>query len=433
MKKQAFLIISELWFGLFLLSLIALTSSIGSFIEQDQPKSFYLENYAKPIYGIIDSSFVLGLGLDHIYTTGWFLGLLVFFGISLISCTIRRQFPLFFTSKEFFFKTKKNSFVFLPFSIKLPNFFFFNEIIGTKIQNLDFYLYQKQNLLYGYKGLIGRISPILVHFSLLLILIGATGGAFFQLKIQEKVPKGDLFHLQNPIRIGWLSTLPTIHTRVNDFWVEYENNRIHQFYTNFSVLNETGKEIKQQTISVNHPFRWNQFDFYQSDWNLIGIRIQNCQTNQIYELPFFELKKGGKSGIGWIKENNQIKNLAIDQFQNTILVYEKKGNFLGEKNLGEKFSESSNFRSIELLPSTGLLIKSDPSIPLIYLGFGFLMGTACLSYFPYNQIWICQKENENWIGSATNRGKIQLEIEFENFIRGLESQISKTLQMKTRK
>jgi hypothetical protein len=31
-----------------------------------------------------------------------------------------------------------------------------------------------------------------------------------------------------------------------------------------------------------------------------------------------------------------------------------------------------------------------------------------------------------WLGSSTNRGKIQLEIEFENLIREIENKISKT-------
>ena len=38
-----------------------------------------------------------------------------------------------------------------------------------------------------------------------------------------------------------------------------------------------------------------------------------------------------------------------------------------------------------------------------------------------------------WIGSSTNRGKIQLEIEFENLIRSLEFQLSKMIFFKIKK
>jgi hypothetical protein len=49
------------------------------------------------------------------------------------------------------------------------------------------------------------------------------------------------------------------------------------------------------------------------------------------------------------------------------------------------------------------------------------MITTCLSYLPYTQIWLFQQRNQIWIGSNTNRGKIQLEIEFENLIRFVQN------------
>jgi cytochrome c biogenesis protein ResB len=54
------------------------------------------------------------------------------------------------------------------------------------------------------------------------------------------LPKGELFHIQNTIGVGWVTSIP-ITTRVNDFWVEYENNRIHQFYSNLSILDAYGE------------------------------------------------------------------------------------------------------------------------------------------------------------------------------------------------
>ena len=77
----------------------------------------------------------------------------------------------------------------------------------------------------------------------------------------------------------------------------------------------------------------------------------------------------------------------------------------------------------DLLPATGLLIKFDPSIKFIYLGFGLLIITTFLSYLPYTQFWIFEDKNNIWIGSSTNRGKIQLEIEFENLIRNIENKL----------
>jgi len=422
--QKSFKIFNDFYFALSILALIAILSSFGSFIEQDEPISFYQENYTleRPIYGFITYQLLLGFGLDHVYTTWWFLGLLLILGISLVSCSITRQFPLLDNSKEYFFKKQKTSFLNLPFSIKIKNFFYLKETIILKLQSLNFYIYQKGNLIYGYKGLIGRISPILVHLSLIIVLGGSALGAFKNFKAQEVLPKGEIFHIQNPIKIGWLTPLPTVTTRVNDFWVEYKNNKIRQFYSNLSILDSYGTEIKNQTISVNNPLRYKQIDFYQSDWNLIGIRVKFLNQNKTYEFPVFPLQKSSKSWITWIKEGTVNRTIVFDQLQNTFLIYDETGKFLNLKNIGEEIE--NQWMISDLLPSTGLLIKYDPSIPLIYLGFGLLMITAILSYLPYTQFWIFEEFNNIWIGTSTNRGKIQLEIQFENLIRELENKLN---------
>jgi cytochrome c biogenesis protein len=424
--QQTFSFFAKFKFGISILAIIALFSSLGSFIEQDENIEFYKENYAidKPIYGFITWKSITFLGLDHIYTTWWFLSLLIILGISLVSCTFTRQFPLLSISKEYFFRKKKTSFLPLPFSIKLQTIYFLKEYILLQIQNLNFYVYQTKNFLYGYKGLIGRISPILVHVSLILILLGSGLGALKNFKAQEILPKGELFHIQNTIGVGWFTSLPSFNIRVNDFWVEYEKNKIHQFYSNLSILDNYGNEIKEQTISVNNPLRYKNVDFYQSDWNLLGIRVQDLKNNQIYEIPLFSLKNNSKSWITWLEIANKNYSLIFNQLQNTFFVFDQSGNFLSFHSVGDSFNDNL---VLEILPSTGLLIKYDPSIQIIYFGFALLMITTCLSYFPYNQIWIFSQVRTLWFGSLTNRGKIQLEIDFENLMRFGEKQLNKSI------
>lgn len=426
-------IFTSLTNAILLLSLIAGLSSIGSIIEQEENLLFYQENYPSinPIYGFVDWKLITSLGLDHIYTTWWFLSLLVLLSICLISCSITRQFPIVKLGKDYIFKQKIISFQQLPFFVRLKNLSYLKELILIKIQKMDFYVYQKNNIIYGYKGLMGRISPILVHISLLIILCASSLSAFFNFKAQEIIPKGELFHIQNSIKLGSLTSLSGLSTRVNDFWVEYENNRVHQFYSNLSLLDNFGNEIKQQTISVNNPLRYNHIDFYQSDWNLIGIRVKNEIDQKIYEFPLFPLQKDKKQWVTWIvtkntvtpnfvsvPENNENFTVIIEQLENTVLIYDQEGKFLGTKNIGEYITP--NLKLLEILPSTGLLIKYDPTIPMIYFGFGLLMITALLSYLPYTQIWMVIKKEYTLLGSSTNRGKIQLEIDFEYLIRSIE-------------
>jgi cytochrome c biogenesis protein len=422
--KKSLNFLNNLKFAIGVLGIIAIISSLGSVIEQDQPISFYEKTYLKPIYGFIDANLILTLGLDHVYTTFWFLSLLFILALSLTSCTITRQFPLVTNSKEYFFKKKKNSYLTLPFSVKFINVFYLKELVLLKIQKMNFYLYQTQNLIYGYKGLIGRLSPILVHISLVTILGGSALGAFKNFKAQEMLPKGEIFHIQNPIAIGSLTSLPNISSRINDFWVEYEDDRIRQFYSNLSILDNLGNEIKEQTISVNNPLRYKNVDFYQSDWNILGIRIKNVSKNEIYELPVFKLKENTKGWLTFLKVEKETYSLVFNNLENIFSIYDGNGKFIMNKSIGEVLSK--NWIVIDIISSTGLLVKYDPSIPIIYTGFALLMITTILSYLSYTQIWIFSEEKNSWIGGSTNRGKLQLEIDFENLIRDIENNVIKS-------
>ena len=425
--KKSLKLVTDLKFAIANLLVIAILSSLGSFIEQDENTNYYQENYPieKPIYGFITWKTILLLGLDHVYTNWWFILLLLVLVISLITCTFTRQFPLLSNAKEYFFKKYPASYLNLPFSVRIKNIYYLKENILNKIQNLNFYIFQYGDLIYGYRGLIGRISPILVHVSLIIILGGSSWGDFNNFKAQEILPKGEIFHIQNPIKIGVITALPELNGRINDFWVEYSNNRIRQFYSNLSILDANGNELKNQTISVNNPLRYKNIDFYQSDWNILGIRIQETTNNKaILEIPLFSLEKNSKSWLTWIKtEKNQIRTLTLDKLENSLNIYDEKGKFLKTLSVGDVFEGK---KIIEIIPATGLQIKYDPSILIIYFGFGLLMITSFLSYLPYTQIWVYNNGKNCWLGSLTNRGKITLEIEFENLTRDIEKNLYKT-------
>lgn len=425
--KKELNIFTNLKFAIFVLILITISSSIGSFIEQDESFHFYAEKYplTKPIYGFISVNLIIKLGIDHLYRTWWFIFLIFLLGFCLICCTITRQFPLFLSSKSYLFKQKKKVYKKLPFFVKIRNISFNKELLLHKSNSLNFYIYQKKNFVYAYKGLIGRVSPIFVHLSLIIILVGSLIGAFKNFKVQEVLPKGEFFNIQNIVSTGgWATMLPKVNARVNDFWVDYENVKVHQFYSNISILDNYGNELKRQTISVNNPLRYKGIDFYQSDWNLLGIRMLKKNENKIYEFPLFPLKKGAKAWVTWVENLDKNYSVIFNQLQNNFILYDKLGIFLGKKNIGDTVLDE-NYVILEIVPSTGLLIKHDPSTPIIYCGFGLLMLTTLFSYLPYTQIWVLCKKKYTFLGGLTNRGEIQLEIEFENLIRYVEKNLNK--------
>jgi cytochrome c biogenesis protein len=95
----------------------------------------------------------------------------------------------------------------------------------------------------------------------------------------------------------------------------------------------------------------------------------------------------------------------------------KKEKFIGNIELNEtdKFRLNS-LTLLEIISSTGLQIKRDPGIPLIYSGFFFLMISTLISYTTYSQIWLIKKKQKLFIGGTTNRAVFDFELEFFKII-----------------
>ena len=420
MKRKFFKLIADLRFSIFLLLLISLFILIGTIIEQDQTIEFYKLNYplTKPIFGIVTWNFIIILGLDHIYKTWWFFILIFLFGLSLISCTFLQQLPSLKVSRRCQFFRQTNSFYKLK-NFTILNNFLFNKTL-YKIKQKKYSIFQQKDSAYCYKGLIGRIAPILVHFSILLVLLGTIIGALFGFKAQEMVPKTENFHIQNIIMTGQLSFIPKTSTRINDFWITYTKNKtVRQFYSDISVLNFEGQETDRKTISVNSPLISKNIYYYQTDWNLIGLRFQPIR-NEVIEYPLVNfLNNQSKIWITWISTTSSLNEgliALIDNLQGYCSIYNESGIFLGNIELNETVFFSTPFTLLEIISSTGLQIKTDPGIPIIYLGFFFLMVSTLMSYLTYSQIWVIQKNQKLFICGTTNRAQFDFELEFLKLI-----------------
>jgi cytochrome c biogenesis protein len=414
MKLKLLRTFAQLNIAILFLLLIAGFSVVGTIIEQDQSIEFYEINYSNYTLpgNIIFWKLILLCGLDHIYKTWWFLGLLFLFGTCLISCTLTQQFPVLKLARRCNFKFNLKDFIRYDYYTNLKNNFFFNCLNDFK--NRRYNIFYQKTIVYAYKGILGRFAPIIVHLSMLLILTGNTVAALGSFNAQELIAKGEIFQIQNTISKSFFTTIPVDPIRVNDFWIEYgSNTSIKQFYSDLSILNLNGHEIVRKTISVNFPLRFKNLTFYQTDWNAIGVRLN--LDDQIYQLPISSLAKSKNVWVSWIPLLSSNQN-GITFITNTLngkfSLYLNNGIFLGTFNIGNKITQLENLTIFEIMTETGLQIKADPGIPLIYLGFGILMLSSLISYFSFTQFWLSKNSKTFLIGSTSNRAKLNLRFEF---------------------
>lgn len=420
MKQRIFIFLADLRFAIFILILLSLFSMLGTIIEQDQPIEVYKLNYplTSKLFNFLSWKIILQLGLDHVYKTWWFYGLILVFAMSLITCTFLQQFPALKIAQRCQFFRMQSSFTKLKF-YRTINIYRFNKVL-KELKHAGYSFFQQKNLLYCYKGLTGRIAPIVVHLSLILVLFGTLIGAISGFKAQEIIPKSEVFHIQNVFSNGQLTNLTQQCGRINDFWITYtEKKTINQFYSDISLLDEDGNETKRNTCFVNTPFVYRNVYFYQTDWNLIGLRLKMTNLEAI-EYPLVNVDNNSKVWLTWVSLDSNFKNgvlILVDSLKGYTSIYNSEGEFLGNLESNETLTNVSNLKLIETLSSTGLQIKTDPGIPIIYAGFFFLMISTLISYITYSQIWVLKEQKNIFIAGTTTRDLFQFEFEFLNIVK----------------
>ena len=421
MKQRFLRFLADLRFSITILLIIAVFSIIGTIIEQDQSIETYKLNYplTEKVFGFLSWDIILYFGFDHTYKTWWFISCIVTFGLSLFSCTILQQFPALKIARRCQFFRMSNQFKKLKICARLRNSKFHKLLF--QIRRTNYSLFHQKNIIYAYKGLMGKIAPLIVHFSMILVLAGTLVGAITGFRAQEIIPKTETFHIQNVLNSGSFSTIPKVLSRVNDFWIIYNSdNSIVQFYSDISVLDTDGNEINRKTIFVNSPIQYKGVNYYQTDWNLISLRLED-RNSQILQYPLIKLLNSKtRLWITWVpidKNLDQGLILLIDNLQGYYSVYTESGKFLGNLETNEVLRNHFSIALIDTVTTTGLQIKTDPGIPIIYLGFFSLILSTFISYITYSQIWVVKDKKLIFVGGNTTRAFFDFEIEFFKLVK----------------
>lgn len=432
LKREFLPVLTDLRLAIILLLIIALFSVSGTVIEQGQTPAFYQANYPEhpALFGFLTWKVIQVVGLDHVYRTWWFLALLVLFGTSLTACTFTRQLPALKAAQKWQYYDEPKKFKKLALSAEL-NGVALNSMtsILTKNSYKIFQESEKNNILYARKGIIGRIGPIIVHIGIVMILLGGIWGAMTGFMAQEMIASGETFQVKNIIDAGaWSSqdVLKDWSVKVNRFWIDYTpKGGIDQFYSDLSVVDNQGQEIDHEKIYVNKPLRHNGVVFYQTDWGISSVRIK-LNNSPIFQLPMALLDTQGKGRLWgtWIPTKPDLSegvSLLAKDLQGMVLIYDGQGKLINTVRSGMSIPVNGvNLKVVDVVGSTGLQIKYDPGIPIVYSGFALLMLGVVMSYFSHSQIWALQVGEKLYIGGKTNRAQVS----FEREVLGILDQLS---------
>lgn len=423
-KKTLVPVLADLRLAIVLLLAIALFSISGTVIEQGQSLEFYQANYPEEpaLFGFLTWKVLVTIGLDHVYATWWFLSLLILFGTSLTACTFMRQLPALKAARSWKFYKKPRQFGKLALSTTLdPDQK--SSLLKALAKN-RYKVFEEDQSIYARKGITGRIGPIIVHASMILILLGSIWGSLTGFMAQEMIPSGTTAKVSNIVKSGpWSGAqIPKDWAvQVNRFWIDYTpEGQIDQFYSDLSIVDEDKNELDRQTIHVNQPLKHKGVTLYQADWSIAGVRVQ-LNNSPVLQLPMAPLEAvGGRIWGTWVPTKPDLSagvTLLTTDLQGTVVVYDESGKLVSTVRTGMSTDVNDiSLKLVELVGSTGLQIKSDPGIPWIYAGFGLLMIGVIMSYVSHSQIWLLTADDQLYVGGRTNRALLTFERELVEMI-----------------
>lgn len=417
--RRVLAILSNLPLALAEMATVAALMALGTVIDQGETPDFYFRKYPEdnPVLGFFTWRWVLTLGFDHMFTSPIFFGTLALLGASLMACTYTTQIPLVRVARRWSFLYSAEVIRKQEYTDTLPQASI--KDLGVILMGAGYEVFLKGPSLYAFKGLAGRFAPIGVHLALLLIMAGGTLSSAGGFRGSVTVPQGLNFVVGDVLGPSGFLSMPSeafnTEVHVNSFSMDYyDSGEVRQFHTDLSLLDRNGKEVMRKTISVNDPLRYGGITIYQTDWSFSALQILKDDEGP-FNLAMAPLQINGDKKlygtflpIGDINSHDVkgISMLARDL--QSIVLYDQQGKFVGVRRPNSKLPidiDGIKIVIVDAIGSTGLDIKTDPGVPIVYAGFGALMLTTCISFLSHSQIWALQDGSVVVIGGKTNRSK----------------------------
>lgn len=459
--QKLWTIFASLQLVIFILLAIAFFAIFGTLIEQNKSEEVYVMSYGQEWTDII-----YWAGLDNMYYTTWFTGLLAVLTINIIVCSIERFPPkwkvVLRTNPDFKISTIGN--------MDLNNSFTIDSNVedvkkglasGLKKHKYKIASFQDgvDHKFYTWKGRIGRFGPEVIHISILLILTGAIIGSIWGYRDFRTVNEGGSFSVPDT----------SYNVRLDNFWIDYyETGQVKQYYSMIAIL-EDGEEVYKKKIWVNEPMLHDGIRYYQASygtsWNMIkGAEVQlmhregedqigksasepvQVQWREKEEIPFtpYSVKVVGfVSDFAYDDETGTVYSQSAEATNPAVRVeiYKKDKNSEKESLVAVPwlfFNYPGLFASIpdtdltmvlsayQPVAYSGISINKDPGdewvwVGAVLMGIGFIMNFFVL----YKRVWVHIRDNgdscEVNIGGTINKNKILYTKEFKDLVEELKS------------
>jgi len=422
---------------LFLLISLALTSIIGTVLPQGTLAPEYVASISPTRLQIYSK-----LGFFDMYHSWWFISLLYVFSLNLVSCSIKRLPHVFkFISEPTLVlgEGARNSFA-------LKKELTFSGSVEQGKERLTAFLGKEFSVpviteqhgeyhLFAQKTAWCRLGVYVVHFSILVIFVGAIIGSLAGYKGFVTIVEGssvNAFQKQNgqQMPLGFEVLCEKFNV---DF---YASGAPKEFRSILTVL-ENGKPVpgySQIKVIVNEPMTYKGITFYQSSYgqasegseHFISVTPRNggaAEKFAVRDGVAVTLKDGTVFKL--LEATQEVRQFApgFSGPAARIEVTPKGGaplTFIAFKNFPEVNAQRGDalifgYEGTNAKQYTGLQVAKDPGVWVVWLGCTLMViGIGVAFFMSHKRIWIVVTKGHARIYGNASKNQAAFQMQFED-------------------
>lgn len=439
MIKKLLTLFSSIRLTLFLFFSLAVTSILGTIVQQGLPLEWYQKFYSPGMFSALKF-----FNIFDMYHSWWFTTLLLLLSINVVVCTVRqipRVMKLISSKRngidDTIFRSSQIRKTFRSqqelSDLERQSERLVQSLVGTpsKVTKNDVRYF------FAEKGKYSRLGVTLVHASALLILAGGLIGTLWGFNGQMNIIEGEqsdtvrVFGEKEPKKLGF-------DVRCDDFTVAfYETGMPKEYKTEMTIL-EDEKEVTSGIIRVNHPFVYEGIKFCQATYGIAGagdllIGVRKAATGEETVLKLGMMKKvplpSGDAFLAvarFVPDHGGMGPAVLGVLLEPGKAHEifwifQEGNNLNQR---QKGVFSFTLKDFNRLYYTGLQVSKDPGVLLVWIGFCLiLVGFVLHLFFTHKRIWLriagSSGQYECSIAASTSKDRQTFEEDLERVIKDI--------------
>lgn len=461
---------SSVKIAIILIIITLVASALGTVFPQERyipvpvPTELAIAEFYEKTFGVLGKIYYV-LGFHNMYSSWWYVLLLVMIGMSLVICSLDRVIPLYKALN----KPRVNPHLsFLRgqklFAEAVVNEEKTSDEMLTKakaaLQKKGYRVYQEGTSLLGEKARFSRWGPYINHIGLILFLLGVLlrGVPSFYMDDFVWVREGQTVSIPNTPYYIKNVAYKTEYYSEDEFpeAIDLDGKVVPKNFQTDAVIyiNENEslpgappqlKEIQKGSIVVNHPMSVGDILLYQSgkqesqlgalNFTLVDTQNGLKPVGQV-KLDLYSPERDQQVGNGftvrvldyfpdfYIDENKKpatksnaptnpmfaLEIISAANKESEKLVY-LSGGFISQD---DKPRFTLELQKPDIMDITGIMVRKDKMLPLIYFGcFIVMVGLVMGFYWQHRRIWVHLENGSVYLAGHTNKNWFGLRREMD--------------------